>query len=178
VLLLFTLGNSTDAFLLLGLSKAGVAAFWIPLLWAALHVVKATTSVVGGSLSDRWSRRSLIGAGWLVYAMVYAGFAVSRSVAALIAWFMVYGLYYGLSEGPEKALVADLSPAQARGTAFGLYNAVVGIGALAASLVFGYVWKVAGSSAAFGLGASLALAACVALFLVVDRSAARGRDSL
>ncbi|MGE5361998.1 MAG: MFS transporter, partial [Bacteroidales bacterium] len=119
VLLLFTLGNSTDAFLLLRLSGAGVAAFWIPLLWAALHVVKATTSVVGGTLSDRWSRRSVIGAGWLVYAMVYAGFAVSQSVGALIAWFMVYGFYYGLSESAEKALVADFAPPHARGTAFG-----------------------------------------------------------
>ncbi|MGE5358659.1 MAG: MFS transporter, partial [Bacteroidales bacterium] len=91
-------------------------------------------------------------------------------VGALIAWFMVYGFYYGLSESAEKALVADFAPPHARGTAFGLYNAVIGIGALAASLVFGYVWKVAGAATAFGLGASLALAASVTLFLVVART--------
>jgi MFS family permease len=174
VLLLFSLGNSTDAFLLLRLSGAGVPAFWIPLLWAALHVVKATVSIYGGNLSDRWSRRSVIGVGWAVYALVYGGFALSGSVHALVAWFLVYGVYYGFSEGVEKALVADLSPATMRGTAFGLYNAVLGVGALAASLVFGYVWKVAGAPVAFGMGASLALAATVLLFLTV---AARPADS-
>ena len=86
---------------------------------------------------------------------------------ALLPWFLVYGVYYGFSEGVEKALVADLAPAAMRGTAFGLYNAVLGVGALAASLVFGYVWNVAGAPSAFAMGASLALAATVLLFLVV-----------
>jgi len=167
VLLLFTLGNSSDAFLLLRLSDAGVSAFWIPLLWAGLHIVKATVSVVGGTLSDRTSRRSVIGMGWLVYALVYAGFARSTSAAALVPWFLVYGCYYGLAEGVEKALVADLAPAGRRGTAYGLYNGVIGVGAFAASLVFGYVWKQAGAAAAFTMGASLAIAAAVCLFLVV-----------
>jgi MFS family permease len=121
-------------------------------------------------LSDRWSRRSVIGIGWAVYALVYAGFALSQSVAALVSWFLVYGFYYGFSEGTEKALVADLAPARLHGTAFGLYNAVLGIGALAASLVFGYVWKVAGAPTAFAMGASLALAAALLLFLVVNRN--------
>ncbi len=169
VLLLFSLGNSTDAFLLLRLGDAGVPAFWIPLLWAGLHVVKASVSMYGGSLSDRWSRRLVIGIGWAVYAVVYAAFAVSQSVTALVAWFLVYGVYYGFSEGTEKALVADLAPATLRGTAFGFYNAVLGIGALAASLVFGYVWKLAGPAVAFAMGASLALAATLALFLAVAR---------
>ncbi len=168
VLFLFTLGNSADAFLLLRLSRIGVSAFWIPLLWAMLHVVKATTSVVGGNLSDRWSRRSVIGIGWAIYAAVYAGFAISTSVAALVAWFLVYGFYYGFSEGAEKALVADMAPVRLRGTAFGIYSTVLGIGALAASLVFGYVWKVVGPGTAFAMGASLALAATVALFAVVS----------
>ena len=175
VLLLFTLGNSSDAFLLLRLSGVGVPAFWIPLLWASLHVIKATVSVYGGNLSDRWSRRSVIGIGWAVYAVVYGGFALSQSIPALVAWFLVYGIYYGFSEGTEKALVADLAPAGFRGTAFGLYNAVLGIGALAASLLFGYVWSVAGAATAFAMGASLALAATVVLFLVVgDRPAESG----
>ena len=169
VLLLFTLGNSSDAFLLLRLSDAGVPAFWIPLLWAGLHVVKATVSVYGGNLSDRWSRRSVIGIGWAIYALVYGAFAVSQSITALVVWFLVYGVYYGFSEGVEKALVADYAPASMRGTAFGLYNAVIGLGALAASLVFGYVWTLAGPASAFGMGAVLALAATVALFAVIGR---------
>ena len=178
ILLLFTLGNSSDAFLLLRLSAVGVPAFWIPLLWAGLHVVKATVSVAGGLLSDRWSRRSVIGIGWMVYALVYAGFARSTSVAALVPWFFIYGCYYGLAEGVEKALVADLAPAGRRGTAFGLYNGVIGVGAFAASLAFGYVWKIAGAPAAFTMGASLAVVAAVGLFLVVpgrSRSEAAAR---
>jgi MFS family permease len=176
VLLLFTLGNSADAFLLLRLSGVGVSAFWIPLLWAALHVVKATVSVAGGMLSDRWSRRSVIGIGWAVYALVYGGFALSTSVSALVAWFLVYGCYYGLAEGVEKALVADLAPAGRRGTAYGLYNGVLGVGAFFASLLFGLIWKVAGAPAGFAMGALLALAATISLYLVVPgRPAALGR---
>ncbi len=167
VVLVFTLGNSADAFLLLRLSDEGVAPAAIPLLWAALHVVKAVMSTWAGVKSDRWGRRVVIGAGWLVYALVYGGFAVSSSVPALIAWFMVYGVYYGLSEGTEKALVADLAPAALRGTAFGIYNAALGVGSLLASVVFGLVWKLVSPAAAFGLGAALALVATVLLALLV-----------
>ena len=113
VLALFTLGNSTDAFLLLKLTDVAGGARWIPLMWAALHVVKATVSVVGGSWSDRIGRRAVIAIGWLVYAAVYAGFALSDSLTALLAGFCVYGFYFGFAEGTEKALVADLAPAGA-----------------------------------------------------------------
>jgi MFS family permease len=167
VVLVFTLGNSADAFLLLRLSNQGVATAAIPLLWALLHVVKAVMSTWGGVMSDRWGRRIVIGAGWLVYALVYAGFAMSTSVSSLIAWFMVYGVYYGLSEGTEKAMIADLAPATLRGTAFGIYNGALGVGALFASVVFGLVWKFVGPSAAFGLGAALSLLATVLLATVV-----------
>ncbi len=157
VVLLFSLGNSTDAFLLLRLGDIGVGAAWIPIAWAALHVVKAGVSPIGGHLSDRLSRRGVIVTGWLVYAAVYAGFAVATSKPALLTLFLAYGIYYGLTEGVEKAVVADLAPSEARGTAFGAYHAVIGIGALAASLLFGLIWKVAGAPAAFGVGAALAL---------------------
>jgi MFS family permease len=167
VLLVFALGNSADAFLLLRLTDLGVGPAMIPLLWALLHVVKAGMSVLGGVASDRLGRRLLIGGGWVVYALVYAGFAVSTSVGAVVAWFLVYGVYYGLSEGAEKALVADLAPPTLRGTAFGVYNAALGLGALLASVVFGVVWKTIGPAAAFGLGAVLALAATVLLFALV-----------
>jgi MFS family permease len=163
VLLVFALGNSADAFLLLRLTDVGVDAAFIPLLWAALHVVKALTSVWGGATSDRLGRRAMIGAGWLIYAVVYVGFAVSTSVAALVGLLLVYGFYYGLSEGTEKALIADLAPASMRGTAFGIYNASAGFGSLGASLAFGLVWKLASPAAAFGMGAALALVATVLL---------------
>ena len=167
VLTLFTLGNSTDAFLLLKLTEVAGSAKLIPLFWAVLHIIKASTSVIGGGLSDRIGRRSVIAAGWLVYATVYVGFAVAESLVALLAWFFVYGFYFGLSEGAEKALVADLAPQSQRGFAFGLYNAVLGLGALAASVVFGALWTAFGSAVAFGSGAAIALVATGLLWLIV-----------
>ena len=167
VLSLFTLGNSTDAFLLLKLTEAAGSAAFIPLMWAALHVVKAGVSIVGGSWSDRIGRRSVIAAGWIVYAAVYLGFAVSTSLASLLTLFLVYGLYVGCTEGTEKALVADLAPAARRGFAFGIFNAVQGLGALAASVVFGLIWSAAGPATAFAFGAALALIATALLFIVV-----------
>jgi MFS family permease len=167
VLALFTLGNSTDAFLLLRLTDVAGSVKMIPLMWAALHVVKAVVSMVGGAWSDRIGRRSVIAIGWLVYAAVYAGFAVSESLTALFAWFLAYGFYFGFAEGTEKALVADLAPAERRGFAFGVYNAVQGVGALAASVLFGVLWRIYGAPAAFGVGAGLALVATGLLFVAV-----------
>jgi MFS family permease len=169
VLTVFTLGNSTDAFLLLKLTNAAGSAKYIPLIWAALHVVKASVSVVGGSWSDRIGRRAVITVGWIVYAAVYIGFALSSSLSWLIVWFLIYGFYFGLTEGTEKALVVDLAPEASRGYAFGIFNAVLGIGALLASIVFGLLWNAFGPAVAFGTGAALALVATVLLFLVVRR---------
>ena len=164
VVLLFSLGNASDAFLLLRLSDLGVATVWIPLLWSALHVVKVVSSLVGGALSDRFGRRGLIALGWLWYAGVYAGFGMVDTRASLIAVFLSYGLYFGLTEGNEKAWVADMAPAHARGTAFGIYNAALGIGTLAASLIFGAIWTRISPHAAFLTGAGLAVAASLLLF--------------
>jgi MFS family permease len=167
VLTLFTLGNSTDAFLLLRLTDVAGTARFVPLMWAALHVVKAVVSLAGGSWSDRIGRRAVIVIGWLVYAVVYAGFAISGSLTELVAWFLLYGFYFGFAEGTEKALVADLAPPDRRGFAFGVYNAVQGLGSLAASVVFGLVWKWYGAAAAFSLGSALALTASALLFAAV-----------
>jgi MFS family permease len=136
-------------------------------MWAALHVVKAGVSMMGGSWSDRIGRRAVIATGWSIYTAVYVGFAMSDSPAALLAWLLLYGCYFGFAEGTEKALIADLSPEARRGFAFGVYNAVQGIGSLAASVVFGLIWKYHGAPAAFGVGATLALAATALLFVAV-----------
>ncbi len=170
ILALFTLGNSTDAFLLLQLTNAAGSARLVPLMWAALHVVKATVSVIGGNLSDRIGRRAVIAIGWIVYAVVYAGFATSTTLPVLLTWFLLYGLYFGLTEGVEKALVADLAPVSRRGYAFGIYSAVQGVGGLAASVIFGLVWNALGSGTAFGTGAALAITAAALLFVVVPHS--------
>ena len=167
VLSIFTLGNSTDAFLLLRLTDAAGGPQLIPLFWSLLHVVKMSASLVGGTASDRLGRRPLIAAGWIVYAAVYAGFAISTSVSALVTWFLVYGVYHGCVEGTERALVADFARATHRGTAFGIYNAVAGIGALVSSVVFGLIWTAFGSAAAFASGSLLAITAAVMLFVLV-----------
>ena len=166
VLLVFGLGNSADAFLLLRLSDALGGATYVPLLWAALHVVKASLSTWGGGLSDRFGRKQLIIAGWIIYALVYFGFALSTGAAAFIGWFLFYGAYFALAEGAEKALIADLTPMGRRGAAFGWYNAVVGIGALIASIVFGELYEHLGAPVAFMTGAAFAGAAAVLLLLI------------
>ena len=165
VIFLFALGNASDAFILLRLNDLGVPPVWIPLLWSALHVVKMASSVVGGALSDRFGRRAMIVAGYLWYAAIYAGFAWLDAVAAVIALFLAYGLYFGFTEGVEKAWVADMAPAESRGLAFGIYNAALGLGGLAASLIFGLIWTRVSPAAAFLTGACLALAASLLLYL-------------
>lgn len=166
VLLLFTLGNSTDALLILRATDLGVSAAMVPILWATLHVVKASSSTPAGTLSDKLGRRPLIIAGWLVYGAVYLGFAVASVTWHAWALFIVYGLYFGLTEGVEKALVADLVPAAVRGAAFGWYNLTIGLAALPASLIFGGLWQAFGAPTAFIAGASLALVASVGLYFV------------
>jgi MFS family permease len=167
VLAIFTLGNSTDAYLLLRLTDVEGSPITVLLLWAGFNTVKAALATPGGILSDQLGRRAVIAAGWLLYALVYIGFAWSRSSEALIVWFFVYGLYYALTEGAERALMADLAPPALRGTVFGLYNAVLGIGSLVASIVFGVIWESFGAPIAFTTGAALALLSTALLMLFV-----------
>ena len=166
VVLLFTLGNSTDAFLLLRANQLGVPVALAPILWALLNFVKAAMGTYGGQLSDRIGRKPLIVGGWLLYAAVY--FAFAWAGVAWQAWvlFAVYGIFYAMTEGTEKALVADLVPAARRGAAFGWYNLAIGLGALPASLIFGWIWDRSGSASAFVFGASLALVASLLMVFV------------
>lgn len=170
---LFTLGNASDAFLLLkaGGSHAPIAT--LPLLWMGLHVVKAAASIPSGRLADRVGRRRVIAAGWLVYAAVYAGFAFAESPAAIWGLFLVYGLYHGLVEGPERALIAEAAPPRKRGATFGWYHLTLGVLSLAASILFGTIWQLAGSRAAFLTSAGLALVAVAALVILRPAPAAR-----
>jgi MFS family permease len=158
-LLLFALGNATDAYLLLRAQELGVPLAAIPLLWALLHLVKSASSTPAGALSDRLGRRPLIAVGWLWYAAVYAGFALVPPGWMLWALVAAYGVVFGLTEGAEKALVADLVPAARRGTAFGWYHATLGVAALPASVLFGALWSWRGAPVAFGTGAVLAVLA-------------------
>lgn len=164
--IIFTLGNSTDAFLLLRLTDVGFAPAWVAVLWSLHHVVKLVANLYGGQLSDRVGRRGLIGAGWILYAVIYLGFGLTTDTASLIFLFMVYGIYFGLTEPVERAWVADLAPAEARGGAFGFYHGSVGLTALPASLLFGVLYTTLGPAAAFGTGAALAIIATALLLRV------------
>ena len=176
VLLVFTLGNATDAFVLLRAAQLGVDAPMIPILWAMLHVVKSATSTPAGSLSDRIGRRPMLIAGWLLYAAVYLGFALAGREWQAWALFAAYGVFFGLTEGAQKAMVADLVPAARRGAAFGWYNLAIGLGAFPASLIFGAIWDSRGAPAAFQYGAGLALMAALGL-LVASRAGDRAEPA-
>ena len=139
----------------------------IPLLWAALHASKVISSLWGGDLSDRLGRRRLIVAGWILYAAVYAGFAFVTQGISVWILFLIYGIYFGLAEGTEKALVADLVRPEQRGTAFGLYNLAFSITVLPASLLMGGIWYWRGPRAAFLTSAVLGASAALLLVLLV-----------
>lgn len=163
IVLLFTLGNSTDAFLLLRAGQLGVPVALLPVLWAALHVVKSATSTYGGALSDRIGRAPTLVAGWIVYTITYVGFAFATDAWHAWALFGLYGAYFALTEPTERALVADYVLPDRRGTAFGWFHLTIGIGMLPASLIFGLVWDSYGARAAFLMGATLALLAALGL---------------
>lgn len=166
VVAVFTLSNSTDAFLLLRAAEAGISPVLIPLLWMTLHFSKVLFSLIGGDLSDRFGRKTLIFSGWAVYAIVYLGFAFVSSPWECWLLFIVYGAYFGLTEGVEKAFVADMVSEEKRGTAYGLYNLAFGITVFPASLLFGLIWNQFGASAAFIASASVSVCAILLLTTV------------
>jgi len=172
VVCLFTLGNASDAFLILRAVETGVPVAYVPLLWGAFHIVKSSLSMPAGILSDRWDRRKVVVMGWIVYAVTYAAWGIVQGPAWMVGLFLVYGLYAAATEGVERALVADFVPAERRGTAYGWFHLVVGISALPASVLFGVLYKWYGAQAAFGASATLAVIASVLLMFLKSPSAA------
>jgi MFS family permease len=173
IVFLFTLGSSTDAFLLLRATQLGVPVAMLGILWAVHHAVKSLLSTRGGELSDRFGRVPTMIAGWLAYAGVYFGFAMASTQWHAWALFLVYGTFFALTEGAERALVADLVPSARRGAAFGWFHLTIGLGALPASLIFGVIWDRAGAPTAFVFGAAVAMAASVCLILFAAAKARR-----
>lgn len=176
VLVVFTLGNASDAFLLLRAAELGVAAAAIPLLWVALHVGKVFWNVAGGAVVDRAGARPALVTGWLVNAVVYAGFALATEAWQAWALFLGYGLYFGLAEPAERVLIAAMAGDAARGRAFGGFHFAVGIAALPASVIFGVLWETSGPAAAFLLGAGLSVVAA-ALLPAISRLPGAARSS-
>ncbi len=164
---IFTLGNSSDAFLVLRAQNLGITVTGILVMLVMFNLIYTLIATPAGSLSDRVGRRRLIIGGWLVYAVIYMGFALAQSAWQIWALYVVYGLYYGMAYGTANALVADLVPEQLRGTAYGTYNAIIGILAFPASLIAGTLWQGVGAwqgfgpSAPFLFGGTLALIAAL-----------------
>jgi MFS family permease len=168
---LFTLGNSTDALLVLRAQSVGVPTVQLPILWALLNIVRSTLSLPAGRIADRFGRRGALIAGWVWYALCYAGFALASAPWHAWALFAAYGLVAALTEGTERAMVAAAVGKDRRGRALGLYNLVSGAGLLLASVIAGQVWDRVSPAAALLLGAVLALAAAALLAAQPDKQA-------
>jgi MFS family permease len=174
IITLFTLGNSSDAFLLLRAKDLGIDVISIPILWFLFHLSKTVCSIPGGALSDRIGRRKVMILAWTIYGLVYLGFAFASKAYHIWLLFLLYGVFYGLSEGTEKAWVADLVEESKRGTAYGAYHFSIGMTALPASLLMGFIWKAIGVQWAFSFGAIMAfLAALSAIILMGERKRVR-----
>ena len=167
IVILFTLGNSSDAFLILRAESLGIATVFIPILWVVLHLVKMTSSTPGGAWSDRVGRRKVIIAGWAVYSLIYLGFAFATRQWHIWLLFALYGIYFGCTEGPQKALVADLVPSELRATAYGVYHFAIGIATFPASLMMGVLWQTFNPTVAFIFGAALSTMAMVLIALAI-----------
>jgi MFS family permease len=168
---IFDLGNSSDAFLTLRAQERGMTVVGILSMLVVFNFVYALISTPAGILSDKFGRRRLIIGGWFVYAAIYLGFAGAQAAWHIFALYVLYGFYYGLAFGTTKAMVADLVPENLRGTAYGTYNAVLGILDFPASLIAGILWQGLGSWTGFGpsapflFGGGLSLLAAILMLL-------------
>ncbi len=166
---LFAFANATDAFILVKAARLGAPALVAPLLWLALHLIKASTATAGGRLADRYGRRNALALGWTVYAVTWGAVGLVDSLPALVALSAAYGTSHGLVEGAERALVAELAHGSGKGKAFGAYNMAIGLAALAASTAFGLAWDRFGGAVAFAGSGAVALLAAAVLLATVPR---------
>jgi MFS family permease len=172
---IFTLGNSSDAFLVLRAQGLGINVIGVLAMVAMFNLIYALISTPAGSLSDRIGRRKLIVGGWLVYALIYLGFGLAQTGWQVWVLYALYGGYYGMAYGTANALVADLVPAELRGTAYGSYNAIIGLLAFPASVIAGTLWQGIGAwpgfgpSAPFIFGGTLALIAAALMAFWMPR---------
>ena len=178
-LLVFTLGNSSDAFLLVRAGELGVATAMLPILWCVFHVLKSGGNILAGRAVDRVGSRPMILGGWGLYAVIYLGFAVASAQWHVWLLFVGYAMFYAFTESAEKTLVANLVGPDQRGSAYGWFNAAIGIGTLPASLLFGWLYQASGALTAFGVGAAMAiLAGLILLGVRGDRSGIQKADCI
>jgi len=167
VMALFTLGNSTDAFLVLRAQDIGFSVFYILLLLTLFNLVYASISYPSGAISDKLGRKRIIVAGWSIYALTYLGFALVGAWWQVILLFALYGVYFGLVEGATRAFVSDIAPVVRRGTAYGVYHGVVGFALLPASVIAGVLWQDIGPEATFYFGVAMSGAAMFSLLVLI-----------
>jgi len=167
IMVLFTLGNSSDAFLILRAQNLGFSVTHVLLLFVAFNLVYALAAMPAGMVSDKLGRKRVIVVGWAIYALSYLGLALASATWQLWLLFALYGLYYGISEGVCRAFVCDLVPVEKRGTAYGWYHTAVGISLLPASVIAGWLWHLMGPSATFYFGAAMAGAAMLGFLLLI-----------
>lgn len=165
-LVVFTLGNASDLFLLVRAGELGVPTLWLPLLWCAFHLLKSSSNLLFGAAVDRRGPRPFIILGWLVYAAIYLAFGLASTAWEAWLYFLLYALFYGLTEPAEKTLVTHLAGPERKGLAFGWFNFATGIAALPSSLIFGILYEEFGALTAFSWGAGLAFLAVILLLAV------------
>ncbi len=167
IMVLFTLGNSSDAFLILRAQNLGFSVFWVLILFVAFNLVYALAATPAGVISDKLGRRGVIVAGWTLYALSYLGLGLASAKWEVWLLFAIYGLYYGISEGVTRAFVSDLVPVEKRGTAYGWYHAAVGVSLLPASVIAGLLWQYISPAVTFYFGAGMAGVAMLGLLLFI-----------
>ncbi len=167
IMAVFTLGNSSDFFVILRAQDLGSPVLYVVLMLVVFNIAYAATSIPAGILSDRLGRRWVITLGWFIYALVYLGFALASELWQIWLLFAGYGVYYGMVEGAARAFVADLVPEEKRGTAYGLYHGVVGLTLLPASLIAGWLWQAYSPATPFYLGACLAFLAMLGIMALI-----------
>ena len=167
IMAVFTLGNSSDFFVILRAQDLGSSVIYVVLMLVLFNAAYAAVSLPAGMLSDRLGRRRVITLGWFIYALVYLGFALASELWQVWLLFACYGVYYGIVEGVARAFVADLVVEEKRGTAYGLYHGVVGLTLLPASLIAGWLWQAVSPTAPFYFGAALAFVAMLGLMALI-----------
>jgi MFS family permease len=164
---IFTLGNTSDFFVILRAQNLGNSLIYVALILVMFNIIYALLATPAGMVSDKLGRRGLIILGWLIYAVVYVGFAIANAPWHVWLLFAAYGIYYGMVEGVSRAFVADLVPVEKRGTAYGWYYGVLSIALLPASLIAGWLWGAISPAATFYFGACLAFIAAIGIWLLV-----------
>jgi MFS family permease len=167
VMIIFTLGNSADAFIILRSQERGLNVLQVLGMLLTFNAVYTIVASPAGALSDHIGRRTILIAGWVVYGLIYLGFAAADTGVQIWIFYGIYGLYYALTEGASRAFVADLVPQEQRGTAYGLFHAGIGLAALPASLIAGILWQGIGSWMGLGPAAPFLFGAIMALVAVV-----------